>query len=120
VCVTSLASGGVVSCSGGARPPGGAVHVDSIKIRVETSSSARLWFQRLKLQSDELRSSFAFHFNLRPYNPAAHMMLASCYKRGRGVEQDYEQGVESGRNRLSPVSARPETLKKTLCDWSRA
>jgi hypothetical protein len=42
---------------------GGAVQVDSIKIRVESAA----WFQHLKLKYDELLSSFAFKFNLRHY-----------------------------------------------------
>jgi len=39
------------------------VQVDSIKTRVETS--ACLWFQRLKLESHKLLSTFAINFNLR-------------------------------------------------------
>jgi hypothetical protein len=44
---------------------GGAVQVDSIKIRVESAA----WFQRLKLKYNML-SSFAFTFNLRHYSTA--------------------------------------------------
>ena len=35
--------------------------------RYHAFAMARAWFQRLKLQYDELRSSFAFNFNVRLY-----------------------------------------------------
>ena len=48
--------------------------------------------KRLKLNCDELLSSFAFKFNLRRY--------AMCYLKGRGVEKDREQAMV-GRCRLT-------------------
>ena len=57
--------------------------VNGLESRVESA-----WFQRLKLKCDELVSSFAFNFKLRPYR---WVMLGAMLE--KGVPIDFFTGV---------------------------
>jgi len=71
-----------------------------------------LWFQRLKLQYDELLSNFAFNFNLRRYIKAASSLVKVVMRRRTFFSSTWLLSRKAGRCRLTV--SKPELKAQRL------
>ena len=89
----------------------GAVQIESISSRVKSA-----WLQRLKLNYEAMRSSFALHLNLRPCSVGKYL---GYHATEAGAAAAIDRYNKVGRCKLKPVLNHLSLMEGPRVVWAR-